>query len=47
MEHDHVLVDGEYIKEAAKQVAENAISEFMQIFLQETKKAVAGTTTKK
>ena len=41
MEHDHVLVDGSYIEEAAKRVAEKALNEFMPLFIHEIKKAVA------
>jgi len=41
MEHDHVLVDGNYIEEAAKRVAEKALTELMPTFLFEIKKAVA------
>ncbi len=51
MEHDHVLVDGNYIEEAAKRVAEKVLNEFMpliqNVIQQEIKKAVAGTTTNK
>lgn len=41
MEHDHVLVDGNYIEEAAKRVVEKALTELMPTFLFEIKKAVA------
>lgn len=47
MEHDHVLVDGNYIEEAAKRVAEKALTELMPTFLFEIKKAAAATATNK
>lgn len=46
MEHDHVVVDGGYIEEAAKRVAEKALKEFMPLFLHEIKKVTAANSDK-
>lgn len=50
MEHDHVLVDGEYLEEASRRIVEKALNEFMSliqsVIQQEIKKVTAANSDK-